>query len=170
MRRFPSGEADTMSQRFALLALFALLATGAAVVFLAISIDPDVYAPGAKTLEHHLPGRGHLHRVEHRLPRAARVSPRVLLRKLYSIIAFAVVGFFAAPLLPRPSRLRWDTALIAGFSLLIEIAQKAIGSHEGYASNLFDIGCGAVGGVIGAFTWDGLMRTRASRRPERQNL
>ncbi|MDQ2908145.1 MAG: VanZ family protein [Candidatus Eremiobacteraeota bacterium] len=154
-----------MSQRLALLALFALLATAAAVVFLAISIDPDVYAPGAKTLEHHLPGRGRLHHVEHRLPHAARVSPAVFLRKLYSIVAFGIVGFFAAPLLPRRARLRWDTALIAGFSLLIEIAQKLIGSHEGYASNLFDIGCGAVGGLIGAVLWNGVARSGAFGRP-----
>jgi len=160
MHRFPKGEAYTMSQRLALLTVFGMLAAAAAVVFLAISVDRELYAPGAGTLERHLPERAGVRRVERRLPRVARraLEPRNFLRKLYSVIAFATVGFFAAPLIPRPARLRWDTALIAGFSLIIEIAQKLTGANESYASNLFDIACGAVGGAIGALIWNALRR------------
>ncbi|MBC5799635.1 MAG: hypothetical protein GIX03_05570 [Candidatus Eremiobacteraeota bacterium] len=158
-----------MSQRLALLMVFGMLAAAAAVVFLAISLDPQLYAPGAGTLERHLPEHARVHRVERRLPLVARraLEPRNFLRKLYSVIAFAIVGFFAAPLIPRPARLRWDTALIAGFSLVIEIAQKLTGADETYASNLFDIACGALGGVIGALIWNALRRPTALDAAER---
>ncbi len=157
-----SGEGDAMPARSIMLPLFATLATAAAVVFLAISIDPDVYAPGAGTLQRHLGTHGHLRHIEHRLPHAAQraLDPRTFLRKLYSVIAFAVVGFFAAPLVPRPSRLRYDAALIASFSLLVEIAQKLVGSNESYASNAFDIACGGVGGILGALAWNAVTRQR----------
>ncbi len=146
-----------------------MLAAAAAVVFLAISLDPEVYAPGAGTLERHLPEHARVHRAERHLPLAARraLEPRHFLRKLYSVIAFAIVGFFAAPLIPRPARLRWDLALVASFSVVIEIAQKLTGAHESYASNLFDIACGAVGGLIGALIWNAISRSGASVSAER---
>jgi len=75
----------------------------------------------------------------------------VVLRKLYSLIAFTVAGIVVDLALPRARRpvLR-GTIAIAAFSACIEIAQRLHHVHEGIASNLFDVGCGAVGGAIGA--------------------
>lgn len=136
--------------------LFALLATAAAVAFLAISIDREVYAPGAGVLhrelvEHHL-NRPHLSTRPHH-----GFESRTVLRKLYSIVAFSIVGFFAAPLVPRWRRILVDALLIAAFSGVIEIAQAVTGADEGYLSNAFDVGCGAIGGAVGAAIWNPLL-------------
>ena len=76
----------------------------------------------------------------------------VLLRKTYSIGAFALLGF----LLNR-SRLRgfesvWAGAVAIGlYSTAIEIGQYVEGVREGLASNAFDVLCGVIGGALGAF-------------------
>jgi surface polysaccharide O-acyltransferase-like enzyme len=75
----------------------------------------------------------------------------VLLRKTYSIVAFAIVG--AA--LERAAR-EWDRSLslpatmlaVALFSAAIEIGQALTGSHEGLLWNLIDVACGAFGGAL----------------------
>jgi hypothetical protein len=73
----------------------------------------------------------------------------VLLRKLYSIIAFAVVG--AAYAYARRGARPLDAALaIALYSGGIEIGQWFTGD-EPLGWNLFDVGCGAIGGALGAF-------------------
>jgi hypothetical protein len=77
-----------------------------------------------------------------------------LLRKLYSIVAFAIVGALAAPTFPRKARLVACTLLVAIFSTVIEIAQKLTGTNESLASNAFDVACGAAGGLIGAALWN----------------
>lgn len=78
------------------------------------------------------------------------IAHHVALRKFYSIIAFTVVGTLLSVILPLPS-LRRSVIGVALFSTLIEIAQKLHGSTESLTSNLFDIGCGAVGGFSGYF-------------------
>jgi hypothetical protein len=77
----------------------------------------------------------------------------IVLRKLYSVVAFAAVGYPVA----RARRAAGAAAspaiiglFIAAFSTAIEIAQFAVESPwEGLASNLFDVACGFVGGWIG---------------------
>jgi hypothetical protein len=136
-----------------LLTICALLAVTAAVVFLAISIDSEIYAPGA--------GSGHLHAglgVYQKLrPRVQYdLSERRVLRKIYSVVAFAIVGLLVAPFTPKEQRIVACTALLAIYSLVIEVAQKLVlHSPEGLLSNAFDIGCGALGGCLGAliFSW-----------------
>lgn len=144
-----------MNSRALFLTIFALLAAAAAAVFLAISIDPEIYAPGADKLSGHLGVRNavgaHFPQIyEHDL------SAERILRKVYSIGAFAVVGFFAAPLFPRTARIRAGALLVAAFSLAIEIVQRSHTYHEGYVSSLFDLACGAVGGALGAAAWTGM--------------
>lgn len=134
--------------------LFGLLAASAAGVFLAFSIDHDFYAPGAhafgesvdiNALHGHIP------------PRFNRdLSAALVLRKLYSIGAFAIVGVFAAALLDGTRRALGCAALVAAFSAVIEVVQKLSGSKEGLLSNAFDVGCGAVGGLIGAGLFTGI--------------
>lgn len=75
---------------------------------------------------------------------------RVILRKAYSVIAFAVVGFFADKSLRRRGNRTLRAMLaVAAFSTLIELAQYLHGTREGLVSNAFDIACGALGGWLG---------------------
>jgi len=72
----------------------------------------------------------------------------VLLRKCYSIIAFAIVGA-AYTYLRRGARVADAAIAIALYSGGIEIAQWFTGD-EALRWNLFDVGCGAIGGALGA--------------------
>jgi len=72
-----------------------------------------------------------------------------LLRKLYSIVAFTVLGFIVDKALPRARRPALRAALIvAAFSAAIEVAQKLHHAREGPLSNAIDIACGALGGWL----------------------
>jgi hypothetical protein len=74
----------------------------------------------------------------------------VLLRKFYSVVAFALLGFLVDKALPRTRRPALRAALIvATFSAFIEVAQKLHYAREGLLSNAFDIACGALGGWLG---------------------
>ncbi|MGP6156227.1 MAG: hypothetical protein ACLPYS_01595 [Vulcanimicrobiaceae bacterium] len=150
-----------LGTRRTILILFALLAIAAAVVFLALSLDRGIYAPGA--------GAGHLHAgiglYDKLSPRAQfDLSNQRVLRKVYSVVAFAIVGFLVAPFAPPERRALTCTALLAAYSLVIEVAQKLVlQSPEGLLSNAFDIGCGALGGWLGALACERLARIAASR-------
>lgn len=76
------------------------------------------------------------------------IAHHVVLRKLYSIVAFTFVGALVSKIRRHPTLLN-AVLSVAAFSALIEIAQRLHGSHESLASNFFDIGCGAVGGLFG---------------------
>ena len=151
-----------MTRRQIFLLCFGLLAASAAAIFLAIAVDHGVYAPGAYKVHQELSQHAHVANAAKQLsPRAQRwLSPFRVLRKTYSVVAFAIVGFFVAPLVRRPYRLRGDAAVVAGFSGLIEVAQVFAGSHEGYVSNAFDVLCGALGGLLGALAWNAIMHRR----------
>ena len=151
-----------MTRRQIFYLCFALLAASAATIFLAISVDHGVYAPGAYSVHHELAQHTHVANAEKRLPPVAQrwLSPFRILRKTYSVVAFAILGFLVAPLVRRPFRIRSDVVIVAGFSGLIEIVQKMAGSTEGYASNAFDILCGALGGLLGALLWNAIMHRR----------
>lgn len=150
-----------MNARTSLLIVFALLGAAAAAVFLAISIDRDVYAPGVGAFEGHLGVRGTLD-AHFPMMREHDLSPERILRKIYSVGAFAIVAFFATPLFARGARVRAGAALLTGFSLAIEIAQRVVThiSHESNVSSLFDLACGAVGGALGALAWNLLIDRR----------
>jgi uncharacterized BrkB/YihY/UPF0761 family membrane protein len=77
------------------------------------------------------------------------LSLLLVLRKLYSIVAFTLIGFIVHKALPPARRPALRAALIvAALSALIEIAQKVRHAHEGLASNAFDVLCGAFGGWL----------------------
>ena len=87
------------------------------------------------------------------------LSNERVLRKIYSVVAFAIVGLFAASFAPKAHRALWCAALLAAYSLVIEVAQKlAFDSPESLLSNAFDIGCGALGGWLGALAFKWLTR------------
>jgi hypothetical protein len=144
------------------LTLCALLAVTAAVVFLAIALDDRIYAPGAAT--------GHMHAglgMYHHLPPRAQydLSYRRVLRKLYSVVAFAIVGLLVAPFAPQERRVLSCTALLAIYSLVIEVLQKLVmHSPEGLLSNAFDIACGALGGWLGAVAFNRVELALTRRR------
>lgn len=82
------------------------------------------------------------------------LSLHVVLRKLYSIVAFALVGLCAELALPRSARpaLRM-TLLVAAYSAAIEYGQFLHGSKEGLVWNAIDTVCGGIGGwIAGRFT------------------
>jgi lipoprotein signal peptidase len=93
----------------------------------------------------------------------------VLLRKVYSLIAFAVVGAAfgrAAHEWNRPLSLLQTAFAVALFSSAIEVGQKLAGSNEGLTWNAIDAGCGALGGAL-AWLLDGrrLMPGKAREEP-----
>jgi len=76
----------------------------------------------------------------------------VALRKLYSIVAFAVVGFpiaLARVKAGLPATTRPVGGVVAGYSAVIEVLQYYLDPPpEGLLSNAFDVACGFVGGAI----------------------
>jgi hypothetical protein len=88
------------------------------------------------------------------------LSALVLLRKFYSIVGFALIGFVVDKALPATRRPEMRAALIVGaFSAAIEVVQKIHGASEGPLSEAIDIACGALGG------WLAVTIARALRRP-----
>jgi hypothetical protein len=88
------------------------------------------------------------------------ISLHVVLRKAYSIAAFALVGVTAELAFPSRRRAALRMALLVGaYSAAIEYAQYLGGSEEGPIWNAIDVACGAIGGwLAGRFTperWKG---------------
>jgi predicted membrane-bound mannosyltransferase len=89
------------------------------------------------------------------------LSFHVLLRKAYSIAAFALVGFTADKALGSSTRGPLRAALlVAAYSGAIEIVQAVRASNEGLGWNAADVACGAAGGWLGVM----LGRIRRARR------
>ena len=85
------------------------------------------------------------------------------IRKIYSIVAFTVVGVAMNLALPASRRrTTWTVIAVAAFSACIEVAQKLHHAREGLGSNLFDVGCGALGGWLGALIVESFRRRRAT--------
>jgi len=75
---------------------------------------------------------------------------RTILRKLYSVVAFTLLGFIVNRALPPARRPALRAALVvAVFSGFIEIAQKLNHAPEGLLSNAIDVACGGLGGWLG---------------------
>lgn len=77
------------------------------------------------------------------------LSLHIWLRKAYSIVAFMLVGFTAHRALGATSRpILRAVAIVSGYSLGIEIAQRLFTAPEPFAENVLDVACGAVGGWL----------------------
>ncbi len=95
------------------------------------------------------------------------LSWHVLLRKAYSIVAFAAVGFSADKALGSYERARVRGAvLVALYSATIEIAQAR--THEGLLWNTVDVACGAAGGWLGVSAGRIIRSRRDGRRKRRR--
>jgi hypothetical protein len=106
-----------------------------------------------RTLPHRL--------IEHVFGEGDSAGVTIALRKLYSIVAFTLLGFVLDRALPATRRPALRAALIvAAVSALIEIAQKLNHAPEGLLSNAVDVVCGALGGWLGVV----LGRTIRTRR------
>jgi hypothetical protein len=92
------------------------------------------------------------------------LSWHVLLRKSYSVAAFAVVGYLLRRALTERGRreILWSTVLgVAAYSAAIEVGQAFAGSREGLLWNTVDTACGALGGALACA---GLILRRLLRR------
>jgi VanZ family protein len=76
------------------------------------------------------------------------LSFHVLLRKSYSIVAFALVG--GAFVWASGASLRTAATAIALYSGGIEVAQHFTNGREPFSWNVIDVICGAIGGALGA--------------------
>jgi hypothetical protein len=77
-------------------------------------------------------------------------SWHIVVRKSYSLFAFALLGFTADKALGPSARPALRAALlVAAYSGAIEIAQAWRGSHEGLRWNVTDVLFGAAGGWLG---------------------
>jgi hypothetical protein len=93
----------------------------------------------------------------------------VLLRKAYSVVAFALVGFTLARTTQLAGR-AWGPAqvgLSVGlYSALIEICQRLLaGARESIAQQSVDVGAGLIGGALGALVARAFERRSRSDRP-----
>jgi hypothetical protein len=78
---------------------------------------------------------------------------QILLRKSYSLGAFALVGYplsRALELSTKPKPVLFVATAVGIYSLAIEIVQAIVGSHEGFVWNAVDVGFGFAGGYLGA--------------------
>lgn len=109
-----------------------IAAIGLAIFFYLLAIDNDVYAATSP----------------------AWLSWHVVLRKFYSIVAFALVAYLLRRAIGENGGTRVVVPCIAGvacYSAAIELGQYLHGSNEGLGWNAFDALCGAVGGAIAVF-------------------
>ena len=77
-----------------------------------------------------------------------------ILRKVESLLAFALLGMVTAWTLGRRRDLGVILVLgLAAYSVLIEIGQRFTGTSESIRMSLFDIACGAAGGLFALLLW-----------------
>jgi len=87
-------------------------------------------------------------------------SLHILVRKVYSIVAFALVGFTAHRALGPTARPALRAAALVGiYSLGIEIGQRLFVANEPVLESVLDVGCGALGG------WLAILADRATPWP-----
>jgi hypothetical protein len=107
-----------------------MLAAGAAAGFFALALSDVVYEVTS-------PGSSPAH---------------VIVRKLYSLACFALLGYFfsrVAARAPVPASSLRAAAVVALYSLAVEIGQHLTGSHESLKWNAVDVALGLIGGAIG---------------------
>jgi hypothetical protein len=96
-------------------------------------------------------------------------SFHVVLRKIYSVVAFAVVGFFVARARQLTGRSASAASIgwtIAGYSAVIEVLQYFLDPPpEGLLSNVIDIACGFLGGAIAAWLASRFFKRWSGRPP-----
>ena len=107
-----------------------VLALAAAAGFFVLAVNDAVYdATSPEGMPHH-----------------------VIVRKLYSLGCFAVLGFLWRRSFPASGWARsiaGAATAIAAYSVLVELGQRVAGSHESIKWNIVDVVLGGVGGATG---------------------
>lgn len=127
--------------------LWVAAAAGAAIVFFLIALRRDVYDETSPA-----------HIAMHVFGSTARsvgdpfgISLHVVIRKAYSIVAFALVCFLYAKAMALDARRALSIVLFGAlFSAAIEAGQRLHHVHEGLGWNAVDVACGAAGGGVAA--------------------
>jgi hypothetical protein len=96
------------------------------------------------------------------------LSLHIWVRKVYSVVAFALVGYTAHRALAQTARpvLR-ATLMVAAYSFGIEIAQRLFVATEPVLESALDVACGALGGWL-AIQADNVLGNPADRRRRAQ--
>ena len=144
---------------------YIVLTAVACVFFFVLAVVPGVYEETSPHLSGPVSGEilrdrgavlGHhgLRRELHFLGSTFKLSFHVVLRKLYSIVAFGLIALLLQRATGwRGRRVWWTVGLLSLFSAAIEVAQlSTTDGQEGLGWNLFDVACGAVGGWLGAWS------------------
>jgi hypothetical protein len=133
-----------------------VLAILVAVTFFIVALSADVYEDTSPAhLATRLFGGG-----SERFGRPFGISLHVVVRKFYSVVAFAIVGWTAQRALPASARPATRMTLLVGlYSAAIEYGQWREVSTEGLGWNAFDVACGALGGYL-AIAVDTLVKRR----------
>jgi len=137
----PETKLRTASQRVGWIVLAIIVAVG----FYIVALSNNVYqGTSPANLATRLFGES----AEH-YGRPFGISLHIALRKIYSIVAFTIVGWTAQRALPPASQPRVRmTILVAGYSAAIEFGQWLEGSAEGMGWHTFDVICGGIGGYL----------------------
>ena len=133
--------------------VFALVA---AVTFFLIAIRGDIYnATSPKALSLSLFGPDVF-----QFAHPWWLSLHIWLRKSFSILAFAIVGFTANRALAPTARPALRAALlVATYSLAIEYVQR-LTTYEPLLESALDVGCGAFGGWLAIVAEPAMRRAR----------
>lgn len=96
----------------------------------------------------------------------ASLPHHILLRKVYAVLAFALLGFlFERSRVPRAGGVTAAGIAVALYSYLIELGQIGFKNvQETFAQHGFDVASGLAGGALGAFVALVLTQPRAPQR------
>jgi glycopeptide antibiotics resistance protein len=141
--------------------IWRVLALGVTVALFCLALRVDVYnATSPRALEKVLFGSNAFE-----FPHPWWFSLHIWVRKCYSIVAFGLIGFTVDRALPPTQRpaLR-SAAIVATFSLGIEIAQRLFVANEPNLESVLDVCCGALAG------WLAIVCTRSLRKSDARRL
>ncbi len=140
--------------------LSALLTFVTATTFIAIAVGGHAYAPGARALQQKLASTDDWSTFLSTYWFGSWVYFAV--RKTYGAIAFAILGFLAAPVFAPRNRVARTAILLGCVRIFMEIVERM---HNGYDTNLesaFDVATGTLAAAVGAIARNAVSRAGKS--------
>ncbi len=138
--------------------LHAAITIAAAVVFVSIAIQGHVYAPGARALQQKLASTDNWSTFLNTYWFGGTVY--FVVRKTYGAIAFAILGFLAAPVFARSKRVAYVAATLGAVRLGMEVVERIRSGADSNLESAFDIATGTCAAALGAFVWNAISRRR----------